>query len=112
MYDKDVEEMKEAKAKQAYDQERTRGGYASDGGTQGQTASLLSDDRILDELFKYHRPNPSQAIRYENLRAAAKAFAKVVCINTPAGADQASAISKIREAVMLANASVALNGLT
>jgi hypothetical protein len=103
------------KDKQAFDRDREakmQGGYASDCGQTQTTASLLSDDRVLDELFKYHRPNPSQAIRYENLRAAAKAFAKVVCINTPAGADQVSAIQKIREAVMLANAGVALNGLT
>lgn len=65
----------------------------------------------LDNIFKYHAPQPEQLLHYNNLREAAKEFAKVVVANTPEGADQTAAIRKIREAVMTANAAVALNGI-
>lgn len=64
----------------------------------------------LDDLFSHHPPVGQQASYYENIRAAAKVFAGVVIDNTPASADQTVAIRKIREAVMVANASVALGG--
>lgn len=64
----------------------------------------------LDSIFKYHPPTPDQLPKYEALRAAAKAFAQVIVDNTLACADQTAAIRKVREAVMTANASIALNG--
>lgn len=64
----------------------------------------------LDNIFKYHAPNAEQQIRYGRLRDAAKAFAEAIVAYTPAGADQTAAIRKVREAVMTANAAVALDG--
>ena len=66
----------------------------------------------LHELFRYHRPTPDQLPKYENLREAARHFAKVVLMNVSPGADRDAAIRKIREAVMTANAGVALNGFS
>ena len=63
-----------------------------------------------EQTFKYHAPTPEQLPKYEALRAAAKAFADVVILNTPPSADQSAAIRHIREAVMTANASIALDG--
>ena len=62
----------------------------------------------IQELFTYHAPKPGQPERYENIRAAAKEFALVLILNTSPSADQTAAIRKLRECVMTANASIAL----
>jgi hypothetical protein len=64
----------------------------------------------LNNIFKYHAPTPDQLPKYETLRNAAKAFAQAIVDNTPVGADQTAAIRKVREAVMTANACIALGG--
>jgi len=64
----------------------------------------------LDHIFTYHPPDHEQRERYELLRKAAHEFAQVVLDCTPPCADQAAAIRKIREAVMTANAAIALGG--
>lgn len=65
----------------------------------------------LDELFKYHNPREDQLPKYQAVRSAAKYLAEVIVTNTPLGSDQATAIRKLREAVMTANAAIALDGL-
>lgn len=64
----------------------------------------------LDDIFSYHAPSPEQQKNYEAIREAAKQFAETIILNTPPSADQTVAIRKVREAVMVANASVALEG--
>lgn len=64
----------------------------------------------IEELFTYHAPTGTQPTRYGTLREAAKTFAHVVVDNTPPGPDQSAAIRKLRECVMTANASIALEG--
>lgn len=64
----------------------------------------------LDNIFSYHAPTSEQVEQYQNIRDAAKEFAKVVIANSPICADQMVAIRKIREAVMTTNAAIALNG--
>lgn len=59
-------------------------------------------------MFKYHRPRPDQIPRFEAIRASAKALAYVIMANTNVTPDQTKAINKLREAVMFANASIAL----
>ena len=68
------------------------------------------DSRELSNLFRYHPPLPGQTQKYERLREAAHAFAKVVVEETPPSADQSAAIRQIRGAVMTANASIACAG--
>jgi hypothetical protein len=65
----------------------------------------------LDEIFKYHAPDSDQQVAYEKLRTEAKQFAKAIIELTPACADQTAAIRLVREAVMTANAAIALRGL-
>lgn len=65
---------------------------------------------IIDELFTYHPPTPNQIPRYQAIRDSAKDFAKTVMAACPPSADRTAAIRKIREAVMTANASIALDG--
>lgn len=62
----------------------------------------------LGDVFTYHSPRGDQAGRYLAIRAAAKAFADVVLWSAPDCADRSTAIRSIREAVMWANAAVAL----
>ena len=64
----------------------------------------------LKEIFTYHKPDGDQSRQYDNVRNAAYEFAKVILENTPPCADQTTAIRKIRESVMTANASIALGG--
>ena len=65
----------------------------------------------LPEIFKYHSPTGDQPAKYEAIRNKALELANVIVANTPASADQSAAIRLLREAVMTANASIALNGL-
>lgn len=64
----------------------------------------------LDDLFSYHAPEGDQPKQYEAIRTAAKYFAAAILENTPSSPDQTVAIRKVREAVMTANASIALKG--
>lgn len=64
----------------------------------------------LENWFTYHAPTPEQLPKYEAIRDAAFAFAKVIAANTPASADQSAAFRKIREAAMTANAAIACGG--
>lgn len=66
----------------------------------------------IEELFTYHKPEGEQSAHYEAIRAKAKEFALVLVEHTPTCADQSAALRKLRECVMTANASIALNGLS
>ena len=62
----------------------------------------------IEELFTYHSPKLGQPERYQAIREAAKAFAKVLIENTSPSADQTAAIRELRLCLMTANASIAL----
>ena len=64
----------------------------------------------LDNIFKYHQPTADDTVAYEKLRSSAKQFAQAIVELTPECADQTAAIRKVREAVMTANAAIALKG--
>jgi hypothetical protein len=66
----------------------------------------------LDHLFTYHSPDLAQMGQYSIIRNTAKFFAQVILDTTPPGADQSAAIRHIRDAVMTANAAIALRGRT
>lgn len=63
----------------------------------------------LSEMFTYHPATEAQREAYLEIRAAALAFAAAVYECCPPCADTSAAIRKIREAVMVANAAVALD---
>jgi len=63
----------------------------------------------FENLFSYHAPKGNQAQRYETLRSQAKLFATTIQQCCPDSADRTDAIRKVREAVMMANASIAVN---
>ena len=65
-------------------------------------------ERIESELT-YHSPHGDQAVRYGQIRHAAKMFLETVLSMTPQSREQSNAHSRIREAVMWANAAIAIN---
>ena len=64
----------------------------------------------IADIFTYHSPTPDQVPKYERLRTAARDFATVLVDCTPSSADQTAALRLLRQAVMTANASIALEG--
>lgn len=68
------------------------------------------DKAAINDIFSYHAPESDQIPKYNAIREAAKEFAHVVIANTPASADQTAAIRLLRQAVMTANAAIALKG--
>ena len=63
----------------------------------------------LEYLFTFH-DDPNNTPHFVEIREAALQFAKVLIRHCPSSADRTFAIRKVREAVMTANAAVALNG--
>ncbi len=78
-----------------------------------ESAALLAKlaAERLDRLFMYHAPTPDQLPKYEDIRARGRELARVILELCPPGEDREVALRKVREAVMTANASVALRGL-
>jgi hypothetical protein len=66
------------------------------------------DKAQIDDIFSYHAPTGDQPERYDAIRSKARELAHVIIENTPSSADQTAAIRKLRECVMTANASIAL----
>lgn len=77
----------------------------------GQEMRLRTEDEMVEELFTYHAPDFSQQQQYAQVRAAAKTLALTILGACPPCADRSDAIRKVREAVMTANAAIALRGL-
>ncbi len=63
---------------------------------------------VINEWFTYHAPKDGQPKRYEAIRNKAKELATIIVESTPPSADQTAALRKLRECVMTANASIAL----
>jgi hypothetical protein len=61
-------------------------------------------------VFSHHQPTPEKLAHYDAIHAGAKRFAEVILANTPPSADQTAALRLLREAAMIANAAVALDG--
>ena len=75
-----------------------------------KTSMPVSGGPDLDHIFQDHAPSGEQLAQYGRLRSAARDFAIAIVQNSPAGADQSAAIRHVREAVMTANAAIALGG--
>jgi hypothetical protein len=78
----------------------------------GSAVAQPSDEYIVAELFRYHAPNLETIPKYAAINLAAKHFAELILQNCPRGKDRTRAIEKLRDARMLANASISLNGLS
>lgn len=81
--------------------------WDGDGRNKGEL-KMDCEKMDIEDTFTYHPPKEGQPTRYEAIRAKAKELAFVIMENTPCSADQSAAIRKLRECVMTANASIAL----
>lgn len=63
----------------------------------------------LDQIFKYHTPHGDQQERYALLREKAKELATLIQGTTPASREQSTALTNVQQAVMWANAAIAIN---
>lgn len=66
-------------------------------------------DNELEEAFKYHKPNEEQVKAIEAIRAKSKELAQLIVDTVPEGAEKMQAITYIRQAIMFANAGIAIN---
>jgi hypothetical protein len=64
---------------------------------------------LVTRNFTYHPPKPGQQDRYQDLRANALALALLIIETTPYSREQSLALTKLEEAIMWANASIARN---
>ena len=64
---------------------------------------------ILDKIFTYHAPKGDQPERYVALREKGKALAELVESVCPDSREKSLAITSIQQAIMWANASIAIN---
>lgn len=77
---------------------------------QGTTVWPIEPEPNLDWIFSYHPPSFADHPKYTAIRSAARYFAQVILDNAPVCADRSAAIRHVRDAVMTANASIALGG--
>jgi hypothetical protein len=68
-------------------------------------------NQLLKHRFTYHPPKPGQPEKYTALREKALELANLIEETCPPGCPETSlAITKVEEAIMWANASIARNG--
>lgn len=63
----------------------------------------------IENNFTYHSPKEGQNEKYQQIRDAGKTLALLINDLTPASREQSVALTKLEEAVMWANASIARN---
>lgn len=68
------------------------------------------DQNSLNEQFTYHSPNEQQQVAYQAVRAQAKKLAETINKNCPDCADKTHSIRQLRDSIMWANSSIALEG--
>jgi hypothetical protein len=70
---------------------------------------VTPDQAVIENNFSYHSPNNGQPVKYEALRNKAKELAYLIDELCPKSREKSLAMTKLEEAVMWANASVARN---
>lgn len=71
-----------------------------------------ADEKTIEDLskrFSYHSPKDDQPPRYTQIRAKAHDLALYLVLNTPKSREQSTALTKLDEVVMFANAAIARN---
>ena len=63
----------------------------------------------IDNRYTYHAPKDDQISRYKEIRASMKQIAKLIDKLCPPSRERSLAHTKLEEAVMWANASIARN---
>lgn len=65
----------------------------------------------MKDVLTYHAPTEDQLSKYRAIRNEAELFITTILNVCPPCADQTAAIRKVREAMMTANAAIALDGM-
>ncbi len=68
----------------------------------------MTQEQIAN-TFTYHKPFGSQPQRYENIREGARRLAENISANCPESREKSLALTNLQQAVMWANASIAIN---
>lgn len=68
----------------------------------------MTNDQI-ENIFTYHKPINDQAFRYEHLREKARILAQDINLMCPDSREKSLAITNLQQAIMWANASIAIN---
>jgi hypothetical protein len=63
----------------------------------------------IENIFTYHKPFGTQAERYETLRTTARTLAGMINEGCPESREKALALTNLQQAIMWANASIAIN---
>ena len=63
----------------------------------------------IDNTFVYHAPKGDQVTRYQSIRECAKELAENISRNCPDSREKSLALTNLQQAVMWANASIAIN---
>jgi hypothetical protein len=63
----------------------------------------------INEIFTYHSPTVNQGTRYVALRERAHKLALLINDSCPESREKALAITNLQQAIMWANASIAIN---
>lgn len=67
-------------------------------------------DKFIDTAFRYHAPNENQIKKFEEIRTAAREFARLIAKHTAQSGEQMLALRELETAVMWANAAIAFHG--
>lgn len=63
----------------------------------------------IEKAFKYHAPKEGQPEKYQSIRDKAKELAILIADLVPAGRERSTALTRLEETVMHANAGIARN---
>lgn len=69
---------------------------------------MLTNEQI-DNIFTYHAPKEGQPAKYQTLRENARQLAHAINHLCPESREKSLAITHLQEAIMFANASIAIN---
>ena len=70
-------------------------------------ASLTKEG--IPNIFTYHTPKGDQTERYQRLRSEARTLAESIVDLCPSSREQSLALTNLQQAVMWANAAIAIN---
>ncbi len=69
----------------------------------------VSNSHEIANAYTHHPPKDGQPRKYELIRATGKHLASTILEKCPPSAERTRAIRRVQEAVMWANASIAIN---
>jgi len=70
---------------------------------------VLVTQEQIENIFTYHAPKGDQVERYETLRTWARSMALLINANAPESREKSLAFTHLQQAIMWANAAIAIN---